>query len=139
MSGAARVLERCDLLAQVSEEPTRLTRRFGTPAMKEANALVGGWMREAGLETREDAVGNLIGRRGDGPVLMLGSHLDTVVDAGRYDGPLGVLVAIEAAERVARDLEVVGLRRRGGVSLRHRLPRLVRDDRPLRPGMARPP
>jgi allantoate deiminase len=102
------VLERCDALAQISEEPGRLTRRFGTPAMKEANALVAGWMREAGLETREDVVGNLIGRRGEGPVLMLGSHLDTVIDAGRYDGPLGVLIAIEAAGRVARDLEVVG-------------------------------
>ena len=108
MSGAARVLERCDLLARISEEPARLTRRFGTPALKEANALVASWMREAGLQTREDALGNLIGRRGDGPVLMLGSHLDTVVDAGRYDGPLGVLIAIEAAERVPRDLEVVG-------------------------------
>ena len=108
MSGAARVLERCDRLAQISEEPARLTRRFGTPAMRDANELVGGWMREAGLATRTDAVGNLIGRRGDGPTLMLGSHLDTVVDAGRYDGPLGVLIAIEAAERVARDLEVVG-------------------------------
>ena len=108
MSGADRVLERCDALAQISEEPGRLTRRFGTEAMREANALVAGWMREAGLETREDAVRNLIGRRGDGPFLMLGSHLDTVVDAGRYDGPLGVLIAIEAAERVARDLEVIG-------------------------------
>ena len=107
--------------------------------MKEANALVGGWMREAGLETREDAVGNLIGRRGDGPALMLGSHLDTVVDAGRYDGPLGVLVAIEAAELRCARPRGRGLRGRGGVSLRHRLPRLVRDDRPLRPGMARPP
>lgn len=108
MSGAARVLERCDRLAQISEEPDRLTRRFGTPAMQEANRLVAGWMEEAGLVTREDAVGNLIGRRGEGPFLVLGSHLDTVVDAGRYDGPLGVLVAIEAAERTERDLEVVG-------------------------------
>lgn len=105
---SARVLERCDELARISEEPHRLTRRFGTPAMREATALVAGWMREAGLTTREDAVGNLIGRRGDGPVLVLGSHLDTVVDAGRYDGPLGVLIAIEAAGRVDRDLEVVG-------------------------------
>ena len=108
MSGAARVLERCDALARISEEPTALTRRFGTPAMKEANALVAGWMREAGLETREDPLGNLIGRRGSGPTLMVGSHLDTVIDAGRYDGPLGVLIGIEAAERVQRDLEVVG-------------------------------
>jgi allantoate deiminase len=105
---SARVLERCDELARISEEPDRLTRRFGTDAMRRANELVGGWMREAGLHTREDAVGNLIGRRGEGPLLMLGSHLDTVVDAGRYDGPLGVLVAIEAAERVDRPLEVVG-------------------------------
>jgi allantoate deiminase len=108
LSGAARVLERCDRLAQISEEPGRLTRRFGTRAMQEANTLVAAWMREARLTTREDAVSNLIGRRGDGPFLMLGSHLDTVVDAGRYDGPLGVLIAIEAAERVDRDLEVVG-------------------------------
>jgi allantoate deiminase len=115
LSAAARVLERCDRLAQVSEEPARLTRRFGTPAMAEANALVGGWMEEAGLTVREDAVRNLIGRRGDGPCLMLGSHLDTVVDAGRYDGPLGVLIAIEAAERVPRDLEVVGFADEEGV------------------------
>jgi allantoate deiminase len=115
LSGASRVLERCDRLAQISEEPMRLTRRFGTPAMKEASALVAGWMHEAGLRTREDEIGNLIGRRGDGPLLMLGSHLDTVVDAGRYDGPLGVLIAIEAAERVPRDLEVVGFADEEGV------------------------
>ena len=112
---AARVLERCDRLAEVSEEAGRLTRRFGTDAMREANELVGGWMREAGLEVREDPLRNLIGRRGDGPVLMLGSHLDTVVDAGRYDGPLGVLVALEAVERVARPIEVVGFADEEGV------------------------
>ena len=115
LSGAARVLERCDRLAAISEEPGRLTRRFGTDAMREANALVGGWMREAGLEPREDAVRNLIGRRGGGPLPVLGSHLDTVVDAGRYDGPLGVLIAIEAAERVDRPLEVVGFADEEGV------------------------
>ena len=102
MTAAARVLERCDRLAQISEDAGRLTRRCGTEAMRQANELVGGWMREAGLEVREDAVRNLIGRRGDGPVLMLGSHLDTVVDAGRYDGPLGVLVALEAVAQVSR-------------------------------------
>ncbi len=72
-------------------------------------------MREAGLEVREDPLRNLIGRRGEGPALMLGSHLDTVVDAGRYDGPLGVLVALEAAERVARPIEVVGFADEEGV------------------------
>jgi allantoate deiminase len=115
LNSAARVLERCDRLAEVSEEAGRLTRRFGTGAMRQANELVGGWMREAGLEVREDPLRNLIGRRGDGPVLMLGSHLDTVVDAGRYDGPLGVLVALEAVERVARPIEVVGFADEEGV------------------------
>src|SRR3954471_8242166 len=69
--------------------------------MREANELVGGWMRDAGLEVREDAAGNLIGRRdGPGKTLLLGSHLDTVVDAGRYDGPLGVLAALAVLERL---------------------------------------
>jgi allantoate deiminase len=113
LSGAARVLERCDQLGEISEHGGQITRRFGTEAMREANALVGGWMEEAGLAVREDALGNLIGRREGGPkALMLGSHLDTVVDGGRYDGPLGVIAAIEIADRV-RDplpfaLEVVG-------------------------------
>jgi allantoate deiminase len=115
LSGAARVLERCGALGRISEEPGRLTRRFGTEAMRRANELVGGWMREAGLTTREDAVRNLIGRRGEGPVTMVGSHLDTVVDAGRYDGPLGVLVALEAVERVPCSIEVVGFADEEGV------------------------
>jgi len=115
LSGAARVLERCDRLGRISEEPDRLTRRFGTEAMREANRRVAGWMREAGLDPREDAVGNLIGRRGEGPAMMLGSHLDTVVGAGRYDGPLGVLVALEAAERVPAPVEVVAFADEEGV------------------------
>jgi allantoate deiminase len=116
LSDAATVLERCARLAEVSEEPGRLVRRFGSDAMRRANELVGGWMAAAGLEVREDAVGNLIGRRGAGPVLVLGSHLDTVVDAGRFDGPLGVLVGIACAERVpGRALEVVGFADEEGV------------------------
>jgi allantoate deiminase len=117
LTTAATVLERCARLGEVSEEPGRLVRRYATPAMREANDLVGGWMRDAGLAVREDAVGNLIGRR-EAPepgarALVLGSHLDTVVDAGRYDGPLGVIGGIAVAERLAgRDLpfalEVVG-------------------------------
>jgi allantoate deiminase len=102
MPDARTVLERCDLLAGCSEEAGRLTRRFATPALDEARALVDAWMREAGLDTRRDPLGNLFGRRpgGGGRALMLGSHIDTVRDAGRYDGPLGVLVAIACAERL---------------------------------------
>jgi allantoate deiminase len=102
MSDARTVLERCDGLAGCSEEPGRITRRFATPALEEARELVDGWMREAGLHTRRDPLGNLFGRRpgGSDRALMLGSHIDTVRDAGRYDGPLGVLVAIACAERL---------------------------------------
>ena len=109
MSDAATVLERCARLAQVSEEEGLLVRRYGTDAMRRANDLVSGWMLAAGLDVREDAIGNLIGRRGAGRPLVLGSHLDTVRDAGRYDGPLGVLVALAAVERVPdRTVEVYG-------------------------------
>jgi allantoate deiminase len=112
LSSAATVLQRCARLGEVSEEPGRLVRRFATPAMREANDLVGGWMREAGLAVRTDAAGNLIGRRdGDARTLVLGSHLDTVIDAGRYDGPLGVLAAIAVVERLPElpfAVEVVG-------------------------------
>jgi len=101
-AAAARVLERCDALGAVSEEEGRLVRRFATEAAARAAELVAGWMAEAGLAVRRDAAGNLFGRReGTGPrTLLLGSHLDTVVDAGRYDGALGVLVALEAVARL---------------------------------------
>ena len=108
MSDAATVLERCAALGEISEEGF-LVRRFGTDAMRRANDLVGGWMRDAGLAVRVDPLGNLIGRREGGPRVVLGSHLDTVRDAGRYDGPLGVLVALAAIERVPdRTLELYG-------------------------------
>jgi allantoate deiminase len=106
MAYAATVLERCDQLAAFSEEPERLTRRFGTPALRHAGEAVSGWMEAAGMAVRRDAIGNLIGRLGDADrrTLLIGSHLDTVRDAGRYDGPLGVLVAIASLERL-RDEE----------------------------------
>jgi allantoate deiminase len=74
--------------------------------MARANELVAGWMRAAGMKPRVDTAGNLIGRY-PGPdtaagVLLLGSHLDTVRDAGAYDGPLGVLVAVACVERLHR-------------------------------------
>jgi allantoate deiminase len=101
-ASAAIVMERCDILARYSEEPDRLTRRFATQAMRQANAAVAGWMRDAGMSVQYDAIGNLIGRyEGDtGKTLLLGSHLDTVRDAGRYDGILGVLSALACVDRL---------------------------------------
>lgn len=119
---ARTVIERCDLLAGCSEETGRLTRRFATPALAEARTLVAGWMREAGLETRLDPIGNLVGRLpGHGErTFVLGSHLDTVVDAGCYDGALGVLTALACVEhlrerRLPFALEVVGFADEEGV------------------------
>jgi allantoate deiminase len=100
---AADLIARAELLAAYSEEAGRLTRRFGTLALAEAGEVVSEWMREAGLSVRRDPIGNVIGRsegaEPDAPALMLGSHLDTVPDAGRWDGTLGVLAGIEVARR----------------------------------------
>jgi allantoate deiminase len=119
---ARTVLERCDALARCSEERGRLTRRFATPALAEARQLVAEWMRDAGLVVRCDPIGNLIGRLPGGAerTLVLGSHLDTVTDAGRYDGALGVLVGLACAERLRERrlpfaLEVVGFADEEGV------------------------
>jgi allantoate deiminase len=97
-------MERLDLLGTVSDEPDRLTRQFAGDAMRRANEKVEAWMREAGMAVRRDNIGNLRGRY-DGvapgaPTLLLGSHLDSVRDAGKYDGPLGVIVAIAAVQRL---------------------------------------
>lgn len=107
MSDAATLLDRCDRLGRCSEEESRLTRRFATPALAEARELVAEWMHAAGMATTVDAVGNLMGRyeglEPDAPALALGSHLDTVPDAGRYDGPLGILAGLATVERLVAD------------------------------------
>jgi allantoate deiminase len=102
-----QIVARCRELAGVSEEAGRLTRRYATPAMARANAITGSWMREAGMTVRLDAAGNLVGRRpGSSPdagTLLLGSHLDTVRDAGAFDGPLGVITAIALVQRLREE------------------------------------
>lgn len=116
---AARVMARCDALAQISESPDGLTRVYLSPEHLQVNALVGEWMRAAGMRVWQDAVGNICGRyEGTEPgaqALLLGSHLDTVRNAGRYDGMLGVLSAIEIVSwlhqqqrRLSLAIEVVG-------------------------------
>ena len=102
MSAAQTVMERCDVLATFTEEPGAITRPFATGSLRRAQEKVAEWMRAAGMTVRRDSVGNVRGRYGDGEgaTLLLGSHVDSVRDAGRYDGPLGVLVAIAAVERL---------------------------------------
>jgi allantoate deiminase len=89
-------------LARLNDDPGGggITREVYTPTYARAVELVSGWMREAGLEVRLDAVGNLFGRwpgaDPQAPVVLTGSHIDTTLNAGRYDGVVGVLGAIAA-------------------------------------------
>ncbi|HEY3991658.1 MAG TPA: M20/M25/M40 family metallo-hydrolase, partial [Ktedonobacteraceae bacterium] len=122
---ARTVMERCDLLATFSEEPGRVTRRFATPPMHQVHEAIQGWLLAAGMTVEIDAMGNLLGRREASlpfpreearasisskqgkeagrpraKTLLLGSHLDTVRDAGKYDGLLGVMIALVCLERL---------------------------------------
>jgi allantoate deiminase len=96
-----------DSLGSISSEPGRLTRLYLTPEHRRAADLVAEWMRRAGLTVRMDAAATMhgflpAGREGprSGRRLLIGSHIDTVIDAGRYDGPLGVIAGILAVEEL---------------------------------------
>lgn len=101
---AVRILSRCRELAGITDTPGETTRTYLSPAMHRANTLVSTWMREAGLTVSHDPAGNLRGlSRHTGPRLLFGSHLDTVRNAGAFDGPLGILLALEAVELLASE------------------------------------
>jgi allantoate deiminase len=89
-------------LGKISAEPNRLVRLFLTPELRRAADLTAKWMREAGMSVSEDALGTVKGRFGDGKRLLIGSHLDSVIDAGKYDGPLGVICGILAVDHFAK-------------------------------------
>jgi allantoate deiminase len=101
---ARTVMEWCDILGGYSEEQHCLTRPFATEAMRQANEAVAKWMQDAGMTVQRDAIGNLIGRyeatAASAKTLLFGSHLDSVRDAGKYDGPLGVMVALACVARL---------------------------------------
>ena len=102
MNPAQAVMERCDVLATCSEDPKSVIRPFASDSMRRAQQYVKEWMRQAGMAVTRDNVGNLRGRYEGSATgtLLLGSHLDSVRDAGKYDGPLGVMVAIAAVQRL---------------------------------------
>lgn len=121
---AQEALERCQALGRLSEEEGRLTRTFLSPPMREVHRLLTAWMQELGMRVRVDAVGNLLGhypgQTPDAPLLLMGSHVDTVRDAGRYDGLLGVTLALAlvkalAGQRLPLALEVVAFSEEEGV------------------------
>lgn len=106
-AAARRVMGRSDELARVTATPGRIERVYLSPEHARVNRLAAEWMRELGMSTRQDAAGNQVGRLApagvpDAPALLMGSHLDTVPDAGRFDGIAGVLMALEVVRLVRR-------------------------------------
>ncbi len=103
-SRAKKVQERIQALAICSDDTTCLNRTFGTKAFKDASAQIAGWMRDAGLLTHVDNIGNVRGRllskNSEAKTFVIGSHFDTVINAGKYDGPLGVIIGIDLAEHL---------------------------------------
>ncbi|MDP3550531.1 MAG: allantoate amidohydrolase [Novosphingobium sp.] len=101
VEGGFRAVSRCDELAvqPFSDSPEGLTRTYLSPAYYAAQDKLAQWMAEAGMSVRRDAAMNLIGRyeasAPDAPALIIGSHLDSVRNAGHYDGPLGIMLGIE--------------------------------------------
>jgi allantoate deiminase len=120
------IVGRIGALGAVSETPENLTRIFLSPEHRAAADLLLSWMQEAGMRAHLDAIGNVCGRyEGDRPglpCLMLGSHYDTVRDAGQWDGPLGIITAIACVadlnrrgRRLPFAIEVVGFADEEGV------------------------
>jgi allantoate deiminase len=126
LSLGSEIVGRIDALAAISETTEHLTRIFLTREHRAAADLILGWMREAGMSAHLDAIGNVCGRyEGEvagAPCLMLGSHYDTVRDAGKWDGPLGLITAISCVAELNRRgkrlpfaIEVVGFADEEGV------------------------
>jgi allantoate deiminase len=120
------IVERIDQLGAISGTPEHLARIFLTPEHRTAADLILSWMREAGMTAHLDAIGNVCGRyegeRPGLPCLMLGSHYDTVRDAGKWDGPLGLITAISCVadlykreRRLPFAIEVTGFADEEGV------------------------
>src|SRR5580704_11035618 len=120
---ANRIIARCRELAHCTEVAGETTRTFLAPSMHRVHTLLGGWMRAAGMEVRVDAAGNLRGllRAADpaAPRLLIGSHLDTIPNAGAYDGILGVVLGVALVEEAGKSLpfavEVIGFSEEEGV------------------------
>ncbi len=106
LNRARQIMERSDDLATCTMVPGQVTRPYATPALWDAREHLQTWMQAAGLVTRVDAFGNLIGRYEADPAvdsprtLLINGHFDSVVDAGKYDGTLGILAGIAAVQHL---------------------------------------
>ena len=100
---AREVIRRCRQLAESSEAPGEITRTFLSRPMREVHSRLAGWMTAAGMTVRVDAAGNIRGlylseNGASAPRFFVGSHLDTVPNAGAFDGVLGVVLAVALVE-----------------------------------------
>src|SRR5580658_8936676 len=122
----AKILDMARELAQFSETADGLTCTYFSSAHKASAARLLDWMRSAGLAAEIDAVGNVVGRYAGAAnasrTLMVGSHYDTVTNAGQFDGRLGILIALAVAghlhctgRRLPFHLEVIGFSEEEGV------------------------
>jgi len=121
---ATEVIARCQMLAGFSEDSAGTRRTFLCPSMRDCHREITRWLQALGSEVTIDAVGNLRGlyraTTPEAPRLLIGSHLDTVPNAGAYDGVLGVLLAIALLEglegkRLPFAIEVIGFSEEEGV------------------------
>jgi len=124
---ASEVINRCQTLAQFSEDTGSIRRTFLSPPMRECHREIAGWVAPLGVTSRVDAVGNLRmvypAAEPDAPRLqrlLIGSHLDTVPNAGAYDGVLGVVLPIALlgalnGRKLPFAIEVVGFSEEEGV------------------------
>ena len=115
---AEKAIAACRDLARMTEEPGRTTRGFLSTPMRDVHNYLSVWMQSLGMRVRIDAAGNIRGLLGDPdkPRLIIGSHLDTVPDAGAFDGILGVVMGIVLAEmQPGVAVEVIGFSEEEGV------------------------
>ncbi|HEY6338757.1 MAG TPA: allantoate amidohydrolase [Candidatus Sulfotelmatobacter sp.] len=121
---AEQVMARCETLARFSEDAVGIRRTFLSPPMRECHREITTWLKQLGAEVRIDAAGNLrgfyAGVHPSAPRMLIGSHLDTVPNAGAYDGVLGVALAIALVaaldgEKLSFGIELVGFSEEEGV------------------------
>jgi allantoate deiminase len=121
---ATRIIARCREIAAHTEVPGEITRRFLTPPMHTVHSLLRQWMEAGGMTVHVDAIGNLRGLLQspvpNAPRLIIGSHLDTVPNAGAFDGILGVILGIAVIEELYErqppfSIEVIGFSEEEGV------------------------
>ncbi len=147
---AEYALDLCARVAAFTDVPGTITRLFLSPATRQVHALLSAEMRALGMRVRVDAVGNVrglyAGAEPDAPVLLMGSHIDTVPDAGAYDGVLGVAVGLAlvrslAGRRMCFAIEIIAFSEEEGIRFRRPflgsrglLGELTADDFSLRDG-----